>query len=117
MTTRFATVDDYLAAQPAATADRLRELIEVVDALVPDAEHGISYQIPTFRVAGRPLVHVAGWKQHLSMYPVPDGPPEFQARVAPYLSGRGTVKFLLRDPLPDDLVREIVRLRLAALAP
>jgi uncharacterized protein YdhG (YjbR/CyaY superfamily) len=107
---RFATVDDYLAEQPAATRARLDELLAVVRAALPDADEAITYDIPTFRRDGRSIVHVAGWQQHVSIYPVPDGPTAFTAAIAPYLSGASTAKFRLRDPLPTDLVAELVRL-------
>lgn len=111
--TRFATVDDYLAALPAPTRTRLDELIALVQAVVPDAEQVITYDIPTFRRDGRSLVHVAGWKQHLSIYPVPDGPDDFRTAIAPYLSGASTAKFRLRDPLPVELVTRLVELLVA----
>ena len=104
------SVTDYLASLPEGTRQRLVELLDVVGQVVPDAERVISYAIPTFRRNGRSLVHVAGWKHHLSMYPVPDGPADFQAAVAPYLSGQSTVKFPLREPLPVALVTRIVEL-------
>ncbi|MFC4127043.1 hypothetical protein [Nocardia rhizosphaerae] len=39
---------------------------------------------------GRAFLNFAGWKAHVSVYPVPEGDEAFERAVAPYVSGRGT---------------------------
>ncbi|RMI30048.1 iron chaperone [Nocardia stercoris] len=99
-----ATVDAYIAGFPPAVRDRLTEIREVIHRAIPAATEAISYKIPVFRLDGRNVVFFAGWKDHLSVYPVPEGDAEFEAAVAPYRSGRGTLKFPLDRPVPYDLV-------------
>ncbi len=98
------SVDDYIGSFPAATQEVLSELRRRVLAAMPDAEERISYQIPTFTVDGQPVVYIAGWKQHVSIYPIPAGDAQLAADLAPYLSGRGTVKMPLNAPIPWELV-------------
>lgn len=51
------------------------------------------------------------WKHHVSLCPVPDALDAALARdLAPYLSGGGTVRFPLREPIPYDLVEWLVGL-------
>lgn len=103
------SVETYLAALPAPTrevVDRLRALIRGV---LPDADEVISYGIPTFRVNERNVVHVAGWARHTSMYPLVDLGEADEAQVARYRGGRGTLKFPLDEPLPEDLIVRMVR--------
>jgi uncharacterized protein YdhG (YjbR/CyaY superfamily) len=102
-------VDDYLAAQPDAARAVLARLRAIVHEEAPGVEETISYRMPTFVLSGRPLVHLAGWKDHVSLYPMPDGDPDLDRDAAPYVAGRGTVRFPLREPLPEDLVRRMVR--------
>ncbi|WP_280308754.1 hypothetical protein [Nocardia neocaledoniensis] len=45
----------------------------------------------------------AGWKAHVSIYPVPDGDEAFERAVA----GPGTLKFPLGEPIPYDLIAQI----------
>ena len=99
-----ATVDDYIAGFPPATQEVLQELRRRVHAAVPDAEERISYEIPTFAVDGHYVIYVAGWKNHVSIYPIPDGDEELKADLKPYLSGRSTLKLPLNRPIPWDLV-------------
>jgi uncharacterized protein YdhG (YjbR/CyaY superfamily) len=106
-------VDEYIAGFPPEVQSVLNQLRATIQAAAPRAQETISYQMPTFTLDGRSLVHFAGWKRHVSVYPVPDGGEEFARAIAPYRSGRSTVRFDLGKPIPYDLVTAIVRLLLA----
>lgn len=64
------------------------------------AKESISYLIPTFTIDGRPAVYLAGWKKHVSVYPVPELHDKLEPQLAPCLSGKGTAKFPLGSPIP-----------------
>jgi uncharacterized protein YdhG (YjbR/CyaY superfamily) len=120
--TTVQTIDDYIAAFPSDVAARLEQLRRTIRAAAPDAVEAISYRIPTFRHDGRYLIYFAGFKKHIGLYPVhpmhPDG-SELAAQLAPYASGKATLKFPLDRPLPLDLVSRVVweKLRRAHGAP
>jgi uncharacterized protein YdhG (YjbR/CyaY superfamily) len=109
-----ATVDDYVAGFPEATQEVLQELRRRVHAAVRDAEERISYQIPTFAVDGQYVIYIAGWKSHVSVYPVPEGDPELGASLAPYLAGKSTMKLPLNKPIPWDVVDRAIAAQVAA---
>ena len=46
-------------------------------------------------------------KQHVALYHVPASEGSLEARVAPYRSGKDTVRFLHSKDLPYDLVGEV----------
>lgn len=110
MAARFATVDEYIDALP----DDVRPLMEGVrrsiHAVVPDIGETISYQMPTFTLDGKPLVHVAAWKKHIGVYPLPEMDDDLARDVDPY---RGT-ESTLRLPL-DDVPYELFERVLAAM--
>lgn len=106
--------EEYVASLPDESAAAVRRLCSIIREEVPDAGERISYHMPTFTLDGQSLVHVAGWKRHVSIYPLPDGDPELQRDAAAYSSGKGTVRFPLDQPLPEDLVRRIVGALVAA---
>lgn len=110
MTTRPETVDEYLATLPEDVRAKLQDVRATIHRTLPDAEERISYGMPTFCVGGRSVVHLAGWRHHLSLYPVPAVPDDLEPRVAPLRSGRGTLKLTLREPVPHDLIEILVRL-------
>jgi uncharacterized protein YdhG (YjbR/CyaY superfamily) len=71
-------------------------------------QESISYAIPTFSIAGRPVVYLAGWKKHISIYPIPELDEILAPQITPYLSGKGTAKFPLGEPIPYELIAAIV---------
>lgn len=107
----FKSIDEYIAAFPEDVQDKLEEIRAVIRKEVPDAVETISYGMPAFNLDDRYLVYFAGWKRHISLYPVPLGNKAFQAEALPYLSGKGTAKFPLDKPIPFDLITRIVKFR------
>ena len=107
------TVDEYLAQLPDRTRVVVEQLRAVVREVIPDAVETISYGIPTFDIAGRHVVHIGGFERHVGLYPTPSGMEEFAAELAPYVRGKGSVRFALDEPLPVDLVRRIATYRAA----
>ncbi|MFE7741569.1 iron chaperone [Nocardia sp. NPDC057455] len=102
-----ATIDAYLAAFPEDVRGILDAIRRTIRAALPDATEAISYDIPTFRLHGRNVVHFAGWKQHVSLYPIPDGDPALTRELEPYRAGKGTLRFRLGEPVPYDLIGRI----------
>lgn len=98
------TPGEYLASVPDEARAPLDEVREAIREALPDAEETISYSILGYRLGGRVICFCAGWKGHVSLYPIPDGDEEYAAAVAPFRAGRGTLKFPLSTPIPRDLV-------------
>lgn len=110
-----ATIDAYIARFPPEVRERLEAIRGTIRGLAPEAVETISYQIPTFRLAGTYLLYFAGWKQHVSLYPIPSGPPDYAAAIAPYRKAKGTLQFKHAEPLPLDVIALVVKARLREL--
>ena len=61
--TDYVSVDQYLKAQPPHVRDVLQRVRAVLKEALPDAQEGISYQIPVLRQQGAAVIYFAGWKQ------------------------------------------------------
>lgn len=109
----FTSIDEYIASFPEATQKILEKIRSTIKAVVPEAKEKISYQIPTFELNGRNLVHFAAWKKHIGMYPIPAGSEAFEKELSQYTDGKGTLKFPLDKSLPLKLIGEIVQFRVA----
>lgn len=107
------TVDEYVAGFPPETQAVLKELRSIIRAGLPGAAvESISYGIPTFDLSGKHVVHFAGFTKHVGLYPTPSAMEHFAAELDGYKRGKGSVQFPLGQPLPVDLIRRIVELRL-----
>lgn len=108
---RFASVEEYVAAQPEAVRPLLEEVRRRARRAVPGSTERISYDIPTVVLDGRPVVHFGAWAKHLGVYPRPEpgADPELDRDLEPYVAGKGTLKFPLSEPIPYDVVERLAR--------
>lgn len=109
------TIDEYISEFPPEVQERLQEVRRLVHETAPDAVETISYAIPTFDYKGKHLVHFGGFANHIGFYPTPSGMEQFDEELAKYKRGKGSAQLPLSKPLPADLIREIVRFRLAKI--
>jgi uncharacterized protein YdhG (YjbR/CyaY superfamily) len=108
----FKSVDDYIASQPEAVQVALKRVRSIFRKAVPEAEEAISYQIPTYKLDGGPIIYFAGWRQHYSIYPVTGQlASAFQDDLAPYKVSKGTIRFPLSEPVPVKLIERIVKFK------
>jgi uncharacterized protein YdhG (YjbR/CyaY superfamily) len=106
------TVSDYLATAPPKTRAALKQLRAAIKAAAPGITERISYGILGFALEGRGLLGLAGWKHHVSVYPVTGAMvAQLGPAIAPYRSGKATLRFPLAAPMPVALVRRLARLR------
>lgn len=107
---RPTTIDEYIAGFPPEIQAILQQVRETIREAAPGATEAISYQMPTFKLHGN-LVHFAAFKNHLGFYPAPSGIERFQQALAGYKTSKGAIQFPLDQPIPYDLIRQIVLLR------
>jgi uncharacterized protein YdhG (YjbR/CyaY superfamily) len=110
--TNFKSVDEYIASQPEAARGALKRVRSTIRKAVPGATEVISYQIPSYKLNGRPVLYFAGWKQHYSLYPATDHVvAAFKDALAPYEVHKGTIRFPLSEPVPVTLIEGIAKFR------
>ena len=113
----FKSVDDYIAAQPKNVQGVLQRVRSIIRKAVPGAEEMISYGIPAYKLHGAPVLFLAGWRQHYSLYP---GTGKFVAAfkddLARYEVSKGTIRFPLSEPVPVKLIERIAKLRAKEVA-
>jgi uncharacterized protein YdhG (YjbR/CyaY superfamily) len=111
MNGQFKTIDEYIQTFPEDIQGILQKMRLTVKQAAPRAEEAISYQMPTFKLNGKNLVHFAAFKNHIGFYPTPSGTESFQKELSSYKGGKGSVRFPLNKPIPYDLVEKIVAFR------
>jgi uncharacterized protein YdhG (YjbR/CyaY superfamily) len=107
------TVDEYLAAVPEPARSTLKHVRTVIQSVVPaEATEVISYGMPMFKYNGM-LVGYAAFKDHCSLFPTGSGVIEkFAKELKGHATSKGTIQFPSDKPLPDPLLKKIVKARI-----
>lgn len=108
--TGYKTIDEYIATFPPNTQALLQQIRATIRKAAPDAEETISYNMPAFKQNGV-LVYFAAFKNHIGFFPTAQGIEAFKDKLAAYKTSKGTIQFPLDQPLPLDLIAEIVQYR------
>lgn len=109
--TQFKTVEEYIAAFPKNIQSILEGVREAIRDSAPHGQEVIVYGIPTFKLNGN-LVHFAAYKNHIGFYPGgPSAIEVFKSKLSRYSLSKGTIRFPLDEPIPLELVKEIVKFR------
>jgi uncharacterized protein YdhG (YjbR/CyaY superfamily) len=109
-------VDVYLAGLEEPKRSTLEALRRSIRAALPDAEEGISYGMPAFRVDGQVVAGFAAFKNHLAYLPHSgEVLTRLRDRLAGYESTKGSLHFPIDEPLQDDLVQSLVDAKLELL--
>ena len=105
--------DEYIASFPPRVRVVLRRVRSAIRKAIPGAEEAISYQMPTYKLNGRPVIYFSGWKEHYSLYPADTRViAAFEKQLTRYdYNGKGTLRFPLDEPVPETLITAIVRFR------
>ena len=105
-------IDEYIASFPPEVRARLSKMRATIRRHAPRAEERISYGIPTFFLDGN-LVHFAAFARHIGFYPGPSGIAAFRKALSGFKGAKGSVQFPHDEPLPLDLVADVVKFRVA----
>lgn len=107
------TIDAYIAPFPPEVQAILQQIRATIRAAAPEAQETINYQIPTFTLRGRNLVHFAAFQNHIGFYPTPSGMAHFWDELSGYKRAKGSVQFPLAGPMPYEMIAAITRFRVA----
>lgn len=111
-TTAPKNVVSYIAGFPAPVRTVLKRVRSIIRKAVPSAEEMISYQIPAYKLRGRPVLYFAAWKEHFSLYPSNFRlVAAFKDELSRYELAKGTIRFPLSEPVPVKLIERIAKFR------
>ena len=103
---RPTTIDEYLAGVASADA---RNSLALIREEIPEGEESISYGVPTVKFHGF-VASFAAFKNHCSFFPG-HTVADFAEELKGYKTSKGTIQFPHDQPLPEALVKAIVRAR------
>jgi len=101
--------DEYIARFPSDVQERLEKVRAAIRKAAPrEAQEAIKYQMPTFVWNGN-LIHFAGYKNHIGLYPGSKPIREFKDQLTKYKTSKGAIQLPLDKPVPVGLITKIVK--------
>jgi uncharacterized protein YdhG (YjbR/CyaY superfamily) len=111
-------IDQYLDALEEPKRTTLTRLRQTILDILPDAEQGISYGLPAFKVRGKTIAGFAAFKNHLSYLPHSGSVfPQLKDELKGYSTSSGALRFGIDQPLPAPLVEKLIAVRLQQAFP
>ncbi len=104
-------VDEYMNGFSGEVKTRMMKIRAVIKKLAPEAVEQMAYGMPGYKLNKKPLVYFGGFKEHIGFYATPSSHKEFEADLAKYKQGKGSVQFPLSEPLPVELIERMVKFR------
>ncbi len=105
------SVDQYIQSFPAPIQLILTQVRETIKKNAPQAEESISYAMPAYKLKTRPLIYFAAFKKHIGLYATPSAHRAFSDALSNYKKGKGSVQFPIDQPMPLDLIADMVRFK------
>ncbi|APR07384.1 hypothetical protein FAM21834_01252 [Lentilactobacillus parabuchneri] len=106
-------VREYIVNQPVERQSKLMSLYEIIRAEMPkNYDEKISYGMPTFHFH-KNIIHFANYKTHIGLYPGPKAIVTFKEQLKDYKTSIGAIQLPVDQPLPVDLIQQIVRYNLS----
>lgn len=102
-------IDEYFAGVDEPRRSTLEETRRRILEVIPDAEQGISYSLPAFKVQGKTIAGLGAFKNHLSYFPhsgsvlgaVKDHTREYRQTLS-------ALHFPVDTPLSRELIRKLI---------
>src|SRR5260370_37857020 len=106
-------VDVYLANLDEPKRTTLQQPRQTIHSIIPEAEEGISYGMPAYRLRGKVIAGFAAFKNRLSYLPHSGSVfAEIPDDLAGYVTSKGALQFPIERPLRRALVKKLIAIRL-----
>ena len=112
-----ASVEAYFESLSDEARGALQALRRAIASAVPEAEEGIAWSMPAFKLGGKALVGYAAFKDHYSFFPMSTAAIDaHREQLGSHVTGKGTISFAYGERLPAGLVKKVVKTRVAEVA-
>jgi uncharacterized protein YdhG (YjbR/CyaY superfamily) len=108
---KYTNVEEYILDFPEIAQIKMQELREIIASVATNCKETISYNMPAYKQNGI-VVYFAAYKNHIGFYPTPSGITTFESRLTNYKYSKGAIQFPIDQPLPKELIQDILRFRI-----
>ncbi len=112
---RPTSIAEYITMAPSESQAHLRKLYAILKSVAPNAQETIKWGNPFF-VEPRFLFAFSAHKHHLSFAPSAEALEVFRDELKKYQTTTNFLKIQYSEPVPETLIRKIVKYRLMAVS-
>lgn len=81
-------IDEYIESFADDVQKILNKIRSTIQKAAPEADEAISYQMPTFKLNGKNLIHFAALKNHIGLYSAPRERTNSRMTLLPTRAGK-----------------------------
>ena len=104
-------IEQYINALPVEIQKIVQQIRRIIKTEAPNCTESISYGMPAYKTFGKPWVYFAAFKNNIGLYATPSGHAQFSETLSKYKQGKGSVQFPINQPIPYELIKEIIAFR------
>lgn len=113
MREKFKTAEEYFMSLEPGARRTLQAVRKSILASVQGLEESISYNIPAYKLNGKAVVFIAGFRNHCSLYPLTAEIKKALGNdLIKYTVKGSTLQYPLGKPLPAAIIKKIIKERL-----
>lgn len=105
------TIDAYMAGYPEEIQEKMCEVRKIIHDVIPEVTEKISWGMATFQLNKKNMIHFAGQKNHLGIYPGAEAIAAYTNELTGFKSTKGGVQFPYNKPIPVELLIKLIRYR------
>lgn len=113
---QYDSIEQYTANMSSEQLASFEHIRAIVHEEIPDISETISYGMPAFKYKGKPVLYVGTFKDHMSLFPTSGPVEELKDMLVDYKVAKGTIQFTPDKPIPDDVIKQLIHIRLAQIA-
>lgn len=111
----ISSVDKYIESFPKDIQEKLVMIRTLIKQNVPEAVETIKYNMPTYVLNGKNLIHFAAFKNHIGIYPTPSPIEHFKDKLSTYVTSKGAIQIQHTSEIPTKLIQDIIKYRLSEM--
>lgn len=116
MREKFATVKDYLNSLEPEVRKTIQAVRKSIISSAKGIDEVISYNIPGYKIDGKAVVYIAGFKNHCSLYPMTKNlVNSLGSKLDKFTIKGSTLQYEIGNPLPEKLVKLVVKERIKSM--
>lgn len=100
--------EQYLETQSTENRYWLESLNNFIKLNYPGTSFSLSYQIPTYYLKKKFMIHFAVYKNHIGLYPGPKTLLKHHDLLTGYRNSKGAIQVPKIEPLPFELIKTLI---------